>query len=315
MAVYKLRPACKDYLWGGRRLIEEYEKETTLDILAETWELSCYPDSPSVIANGAYGGKPLRALIDAEGKERVLGTRSAAFDDFPVLVKFIDAAKPLSIQVHPDDAYAQAHGEPFGKNEMWYILEAQPDAYLYLGFDREYTEAEFRMRIEDGTLEQILNRVPVHPGDTFFIPCGTLHAIGAGVTLAEIQQNSNATYRVYDFKRKDRDGRERPLHIEQAVAVTKRAPYTKVTGAYPHIAACASFVVDRVCLDGTYLSRAGGMVDDGSFLHLLVADGTGELRTDTETVPFERGDSLFLTAGSGSFSISGTCDALLTRLP
>ena len=313
MAVYKLQPACKDYLWGGRRLITHYKKETTLDILAETWELSCYPDAPSVIADGPYAGKPLSALIEEEGKTRILGTRGGAFEDFPVLVKFIDAAKPLSIQVHPDDAYAKAHGEPFGKNEMWYILHAEPDAFLYLGFRKEITEADFRARIADQTLTDVLNRVPVHPGDSFFIKAGTLHAIGAGITLAEIQQNSNATYRVFDYGRTDKDGNTRPLHVEQALAVTKRVPYEPQTDAYPHVAVCPSFTVDRLYLDGGRLSRADGTADDVSFLHLLVTDGEGTLRTDDGTVPFRKGDSLFITAGTGDYAIDGTCDILFTE--
>lgn len=315
MAVYKLLPACKDYLWGGRRLIDHYKKETAFDILAETWELSCYPDAPSIMANGPYAGRPLSALIDAEGKEKVLGTRAASFDDFPVLVKLIDAAKPLSIQVHPDDAYARAHGERFGKNELWYILHAEEDAFLYLGFREEISEAEFRTRIENNTLTDVLNRVPVKPGDVYFIPTGTLHAIGAGITLAEIQQNSNATYRVYDFGRKDKNGKERPLHTEDALAVTKRVPYEPQTDAYPHVATCASFTVDRLYLDGHSLQQTEGEVDECSFLHMLITEGSGEVRTASDTVPFARGDSLFLPASAGSYRITGACDVLLTTLP
>lgn len=198
MSILKLKPACKDYLWGGRRLVEEYGKEYDGETLAETWELSCHPDGPSVISNGKYAGKTLEEYIEKEGRE-ILGTHCRRFREFPVLIKFIDANKDLSIQVHPDNRFALKNEGQYGKTEMWYVMDTEPGAFLYYGFKKEISREEFRRRINDNTLTEVLNSVSVKKGDTFFIEAGTIHAIGKGILLAEIQQNSNVTYRVYDY--------------------------------------------------------------------------------------------------------------------
>ena len=221
MRILKLKPACKDYLWGGRRLIEEYGKESDGDILAETWELSCHPDGPSVIDNGPYAGRTLQQYIDAEGKA-VLGTNCRRFRDFPILTKFIDARDNLSIQVHPDNWYALKNEGQYGKTEMWYVMDAGEQAFLYYGFKREISREEFQERIQKDTLLEVLNAVPVQKGDVLFIESGTIHAIGKDILIAEIQQNSNVTYRVYDYGRVGRDGKKRDLHIEKALAGSHR---------------------------------------------------------------------------------------------
>ena len=220
MSVLKLIPACKDYLWGGHRLVDEYNKEYDGDILAETWELSCHPDGPSRIANGRYAGRTLAEYIEAEGKG-VLGTHCRRFRDFPILIKFIDAKQDLSVQVHPDNRYALKNEGQYGKTEMWYVVDAGEEATLYYGFKEEISKEEFAERIQNDTVLDVLNKVPVQKGDVLFIESGTIHAIGADILIAEIQQNSNVTYRVYDYGRVGKDGKKRDLHIEKALAVTQ----------------------------------------------------------------------------------------------
>ena len=192
-----LKPAFKDYLWGGTRLRTEYGKDCGLDRIAESWELSAHKDGQSVVASGDLSGKTLTDYIDACGKE-ILGSRGTAFEKFPILIKFIDAKQKLSVQVHPDDEYALANEGEYGKTEVWYVLSADEGAALYYGFNRKITKDEFLARISDNTVEDVLNRVEAKPGDVFFIKPGTGHAIGEGLLICEIQQNSNTTYRVYD---------------------------------------------------------------------------------------------------------------------
>ena len=191
----KLRPSYKDYIWGGHRLAEEYGKEYDGDVLAESWELSCHPDGPSTIVNGAHAGKTLQQYIEDEGKE-VLGSHCRRFKDFPILIKFIDARDNLSIQVHPDNRFALKNEGQYGKTEMWYVVDAGKEAFLYYGFKKEISKQEFAKRIEEDTLLEVLNAVPVHKGDVLFIESGTIHAIGKDILIAEIPQNSNVTYRV-----------------------------------------------------------------------------------------------------------------------
>lgn len=324
MSVLKLIPACKDYLWGGHRLVDEYNKEYDGDILAETWELSCHPDGPSRIANGRYAGKTLAEYIEGEGKG-VLGSHCRRFRDFPILIKFIDAKQDLSVQVHPDNRYALKNEGQYGKTEMWYVVDAGEDATLYYGFKQEISKEEFAERIQNDTVLDVLNKVPVQKGDVLFIESGTIHAIGADILIAEIQQNSNVTYRVYDYGRVGKDGKKRDLHIEKALAVTDRVPLIKTKKSYPHVADCDYFTVDKLNLDGKMMRRMEGRVSDESFVSILILDGEGtvscvgdcdrEGETDgTQRVSYRKGDSLFLPAGSGDYVIEGSCDALITTI-
>ena len=313
MSILKLKPCGKDYLWGGRRLVEEYGKEACGEVLAETWELSCHPDGPSVIENGVHAGKTLQQYIEEQGKA-VLGTHCRRFRDFPILVKFIDAKDNLSIQVHPDNRYALSHEGQYGKTEMWYVMDAGKDAFLYYGFRKEISTAEFERRIRENTLLKVLNAVPVQKGDVLFIESGTLHAIGKDILIAEIQQNSNVTYRVYDYGRVGKDGRKRDLHIEKALAVTNLVPIIRDKSSYPHVADCDYFTVDKLNLDGRILKKLEGSVSEDSFASILVLDGQGTISDAAETVPFRKGDSFFVSAGSGAFQIERTCDALLTTI-
>ena len=312
MSVLKLKPSCKDYLWGGHRLVEEYGKEYDGEILAETWELSCHPDGPSTIVNGAYAGKTLEEYIEAEGKE-VLGTNCRRFRDFPILTKFIDAKQDLSIQVHPDNRYALKNEGQYGKTEMWYVVDAGKEAFLYYGFKKEVSKEEFARRIREDTLLEVLNAVPVQKGDVLFIESCTIHAIGKDILIAEIQQNSNVTYRVYDYGRVGKDGKKRDLHIEKAIAVTNRVPLIKSRSSYPHVADCDYFTVDKLNLDGRMMCRVEGTVSEESFVSILILDGEGVVSCGNK-VSYQKGDSLFLPAGSGAYVIEGSCDALITTI-
>lgn len=313
MSILKLIPACKDYLWGGSRLKKEFGVKYDGDVLAEAWMLSCHPDGPSVIANGEFAGKTLKEYIDEKGRE-VLGTHCRRFRDFPILTKFIDAKDNLSIQVHPSNGFALKHEGQYGKTEMWYVLDAEPGAYLYYGFKQEISKEEFAERIKNNTLLEVLNPVEVHKGDTLFIESGTLHAIGKGILIAEIQQNSNVTYRVYDYGRVGKDGKKRDLHIEKALAVTNRVPMVHRGTNYPHIADCDYFTVDKLDLDGVLTYRMQGTVKETSFLSILILDGQGTISNQGDKVPYQKGDSIFLPAGSGDWQIEGKCDALLTTI-
>ena len=307
MSILKLKPACKPYIWGGRRLINEFNVEYDGKILAEAWELSCHPDGASTIVNGEFGGQTLRDYIELNGQE-VLGENCRRFRDFPLLIKFIDAKRSLSIQVHPSNAYALEHEGQYGKTEFWYVIDAEPDAFIYYGFKREISREEFARRIEQNNLLEVLKPVKVQRGDMILIESGTLHAIGAGILVAEIQQNSNVTYRVYDY------GSDRELHIEKALEVTNRKPIVRKVGAYPHIADCDYFTVDKLTLDGTRTYRMQGHVDRSSFLSILILDGHGTLSNQTEAFEYRKGDSFFLPAGSGDWQLEGVCDALLTTV-
>lgn len=313
MAILKLVPAGKDYLWGGTKLMTDFGKKYDGEKLAETWELSCHPDGPSRIENGEYAGKTLEEYIERCGK-RVLGKHCEAFENFPVLIKFIDAKNDLSIQVHPSDEYALKNENQYGKTEMWYVVDCEEGASLYFGFSKQVDEKEFRERIENHTLPEVLNKVPVKKGDVFFIESGTIHAIGAGIIIAEIQQNSNVTYRVYDYGRLDKDGKPRQLHVDKAIEVTNTVPMTCQKSFAPHLGSCKYFTVDKLVMDGSHIKTVSGCVDDTSFLSILILDGSGTVKTADESVAFKKGDSLFIAAGTGDYTIEGTCDALLTTI-
>ena len=248
MAIGKIHPACKQYLWGGEKLIREYGISSPKTPLAEAWVLSAHPDGDSRISFSDEACFS-EGTVSSEGKEssegrsfsegdscshgesfadylkshpEAAGSLGKAFPFFPTLIKLIDAKKVLSIQVHPDDSFALSREGQYGKTEMWIVLEREEGAFLYFGFQKDYTEEEIRRAIEEENFPSLLCKVMVEPGDVFFIPAGTVHAIGAGILLAEVQQNSNLTYRVYDYGRKDAQGNTRELHVEKALEVMNR---------------------------------------------------------------------------------------------
>ena len=307
MAILKIKPSTKDYLWGGHRLVDEYGIEHSGDICAEAWLLSCHKDGPSYIDSGEYKGKTLKEYID--DNKNVLGKNCERFEDFPVLIKFIDAKDDLSIQVHPDDEYALANEGQYGKTEMWYVLDALEDCSLIYGLNKEISKEEFKDRILNNTLIDVVDRVKVNKGDTFFIKPGTLHAIGKGLLVLEVQQNSNITYRIYDYDRADINGNKRELHIDKALEVTN---LNKVINEKndKHLAECDYFITDKVEINGEYK----GFVSDDCFLSIVVIDGKGTIKDNNDTIEFKKGNSLFLPAGTGEYIIEGNCVLLFTTI-
>ncbi|MBE5827683.1 MAG: class I mannose-6-phosphate isomerase [Butyrivibrio sp.] len=313
MAILKLAPVCKDYIWGGERLIKAYDKKYSGERLAETWEVSCHKDGPCTISEGEEQGKTLREYIRKKGST-VLGKDCEKFGDFPILIKFIDAKQNLSVQVHPTDEYATEHEGQNGKTEMWYISDCEKGAFLYYGFKRRVSKEELRKRIEDNTVLEVLNKVKVKKGDVFFIESGTIHAIGAGITVVEIQENSNVTYRVYDYGRRDKNGNERELHIDKALEVTNTDKMEDDRSFMPHIAKCKYFTVDKIFLDGNTLSSLKGKVLEDSFVSIVILEGEGTISQKKQLLKVKKGDSIFISAGSGDFEIRGALEGLLTKV-
>lgn len=322
---FLLRPAAKDYLWGGSRLNDEFAKGIDMSPLAETWECSTHPDGPSTVASGPFAGQELGKVLAAHPE--FLGTHSLHLTggrpELPILVKIIDAQQPLSVQVHPDDDYAREHeGGSLGKTELWYVLSARPDTQLVFGFSHDMTVEQVRRMAENGRIEDYLNHVPVHRNDLFFIEAGTVHAIGAGAVVAEIQENSNLTYRLYDYKRKDKDGRERPLHLDKALAVanlrSKGAPRQPLRVlrysagcASELLARCRYFQVERLLLNTeTHRELTDFSTGPNSFHCLLCIEGCGVLSGEGVTLPFFKGDCLFVPADSVPLKLHGKAQFL-----
>ncbi len=399
MAIGKIHPACKQYLWGGEKLIREYGISSPNTPLAEAWVLSAHSDGDSRISFSegelcSEGKESSEGEVCFERKEssegesfseeesssegesfaeylkchpEAVGSFGKAFPFFPTLIKLIDAKKALSIQVHPDDSFALSREGQYGKTEMWIVLEREEGAFLYFGFQKDYTEEEIRRAIEEENFPSLLCKVMVEPGDVFFIPAGTVHAIGAGILLAEVQQNSNLTYRVYDYGRKDAQGNTRELHVEKALEVMNRkqlsayrqeafkkqgkkpvgekaagesATGEKVAGKNVYleqIGSCEYFTVDRLFLEEN--AFYSGKLTEESFLSLLVLEGEGVLTAETkyakENHPdgspeykeetysskgqkskcfIKKGESYFLPAEEGQWSLKGTGKFLLTFL-
>lgn len=304
----RLKPTCKDYLWGGTKLRTEFGKESDLSKLAESWELSVHKDGQSIIVDGAFAGKTLEEYIAAKGRE-ILGTNAMAFEKFPILIKLIDAADDLSVQVHPDDTYALEHEGEYGKTAMWYILSCDEGASLYYGLNREISRDELAAKIADNTLLEALNKVSVHPGDIFFIPPGTIHAIGKGIVLCEIQQNSNTTYRVYDYDRRDKDGNPRELHVEKAVDVANLKP-TKPTPKAENgiLASCNYFTVEaKGCTDTATIT-----LTEDSFRAVNIVAGEGVLSLEDEQLSVTKGDCIFIPAMDAEVTVKGNCELVIS---
>lgn len=315
MYILKLNPVFKDYLWGGTKLRDEYGFQSDLEKLAEGWMLSCHKDGENTIANGEYSGNSLTQVV--KNHPEYLGENGKKFEYFPILIKLIDAKNDLSVQVHPDNEYALRVEKEYGKTECWYILDCDEGAELIYGFNKEISSDEFRKRISDNTFLETVNKVKVKKGDLFFIEAGTLHAIGKGILLAEIQQNSNTTYRVYDYGRLGADGNLRELHIDKAVDVTNCTP--PVRSIKPEgkeevfenytiqlLTSCDLFNVTKVSVNGEFT----GVADEKSFVSVLVTDGDGTI--DNEII--KKGDSLFIPANYGEFTVKGKLELIITRV-
>lgn len=318
---FKLKPIGKDYLWGGNRLNDDYAKCIDLSPLAETWECSTHHNGQSIVA---VSGEPLGILL--EQHPEYLGIHSLSLTngrpELPILIKFIDAKSDLSIQVHPDDEYAMKNESDLGKTEMWYVLDASTESRIVYGFGFDVNREMVRGSIKDGSIKNLLNYVPVHKNDVFYIEPGLVHAIGAGCLIAEIQESSNVTYRLYDYDRKDKEGKTRPLQIDKALDVINlkssvkprqslRVLKYKKGYASELLARCRYFNVERVLLN-TDLHREmpNYRTDNNSFHALLCTDGFGVLSGEEYTLSFNKGDCVFVPACSIDLRLSGKAQFL-----
>lgn len=314
MDILTLKPSVKSTIWGGRKLMDEYgfvPDDPCADNAAEAWVLSGHKDGPSYVRGGMFSGMTLNEAIRVAGRQ-VLGTHCEGIPGFPILIKLIDACDKLSLQVHPGDEYARRVENENGKTEAWYVLEAKPGATLLYGVNREMTREEFAADIRSNTVLNDVNAVKVKAGDVVFIPSGMLHAIGEGIFLAEVQQSSNTTYRVYDYDRRDKKGNPRELHVEKATDVAdltvadvnfapKGEPVSTEGAKKTLLTDCRFFSMTSVSVDGTYEDAAGAE----SFVSLLVLSGSGEIEGKKKTIPLNKGCSVFIPAGYGSFRVSG----------
>ena len=312
--INRLTPIYKDYLWGGNKLQSKYHKnDTDKEIVAESWELSTHPDGISRINN---------ELLSEYLKEtpQILGAKCKE-NDSPLLIKYIDAKGKLSIQVHPDDAYARMNEHDNGKTELWYVVEADENAYIYLGLKQTIKKEDFCKAISTSTITDYLNKISVKKGDVFLVEPGTLHSIGEGCLIAEIQEKSNVTYRVYDFNRKDLNGNLRPLHIDKALEVTnlKQSNHDglpdeiiKQTASttIERLKKCEYFTVDYYAIK----NKETFNVNEESFKVLMLTAGNAVVSTSDETVSLVQGESIFLSAGDYEVSVTGICEFLTVSL-
>ena len=311
-----LKPAAKDYLWGGSRLKDDFGKAISLSPLAETWECSTHPDGQSLVAEtGEPLGELLNRHVDYLGSHPLYLTGGKA--ELPILIKLIDAKQDLSVQVHPDDEYALKNEGEFGKTEMWYVLDAVPDAKLIYGLNRKVTKKELQEYINSDRITELCNFVPVKKGDVFFIPAGTVHAIGEGMLIAEVQQNSNITYRVSDYGRLGADGKPRALHKEKALDVISREPTPlkrdikeTVTASTKEkqLADCKYFNVKVIDLSGQI-----ELCQKDSFVSLLMLEGEAVLEYTDGCINLKKADSVFIPAGI-DIIVKGKAKILVSRV-
>lgn len=300
MELVKLKPAVKDYIWGGKTL-KKWGKQSESESIAECWELSFNDAGPSLIDDGS---KELKALKDVASKED-LGAKVTKFPFFPVLIKLIDSDSNLSVQVHPSDDYALKNEGQYGKTEMWHIIAHKKGAGIYLGFKRDTSEEELREALKSNTVEELLNFIPVEDGATYFIPSGTVHAIGGGVTLIEIQQNSTLTYRLYDYGRLGKDGKPRELHVDKAMKVINFKKFTPTTFGDGVLGKSDYFyVTEKDVNPGDTL-----IAKEDSFLSFTVISGEGKVNE----LSYKKGDTFFLPA-SKKARFDGSAHLVLTEV-
>ena len=297
MQICKLIPECKDNIWGGNKLKQSYGKLTDKTPCAESWELSFHKDGPCKLENG----KTLAECVS----EKDLGSNLNGFTFFPTLIKFIDAQGDLSVQVHPSDDYALKNENSFGKTEMWYIVEAEEGAGIYLGFNRKVSSKEYEDAIKNNSLTQLLNFYPVKAGDCYFIPSGTIHAIGKGCLICEIQQNSNLTYRVYDYGRVDKNGKQRELHVDKALKVTNLDSYKPISPDNL-LGVSKYFTVKKLTLSGEQSFETDG----STFNCLTCISGSAKINGEL----MNKGDSYFVSANNVKYTLSGSAEIIMTEI-
>ncbi|APW32444.1 mannose-6-phosphate isomerase [Prevotella intermedia ATCC 25611 = DSM 20706] len=317
MEIIKFRPILKQVLWGGNKIIPFKQLDADMEQVGESWEVSGVKDNESIVANGQYEGMKLNDLVallkgDLVGKENY----ERFGNEFPLLIKFIDASKQLSIQVHPNDEQAKAKGLKRGKTEMWYIMESAPDATLLSGLKRTITPEEYKAMVENDTITDVLCEYRVGEGDVFYLPAGRIHSIGAGTFLAEIQETSDITYRIYDFKRKDKDGNYRQLHTEAAaecidysVENDYRTKYEARKNEGVELAQCAHFATSVYDLDEPMLLDYSEL---DSFVVLIALSGECTLSTGDAETQLRAGETVLLPATTQTLNVSGTVKFLET---
>jgi mannose-6-phosphate isomerase len=315
MKLYPLQfePILKERIWGGTKLKTFLNKPITSNITGESWEISTVENDVSVVTNGALKGKSLNELIN-EFPEAILGTK--VYDQFgkrfPLLFKYLDAREDLSIQLHPNDELAKKRHNSFGKTEMWYVMQADTDAQLIVGFKEKSSPEEYIKNLNNKTLLTILDSKKVKQGDVFMLDTGTIHAIGAGIVIAEIQQTSDITYRVYDFDRVDANGKTRELHIDLALEalnyekIQSQRFYSKTENIANEIVNCNYFTTNFIPLDGNieiYKNQT-------SFTVYMCVEGYFKLKFDNESYSYEKGDTVLIPAAITDFQLSGKASIL-----
>lgn len=306
-------PILKDRIWGGTKIKELLNKEISSPTTGESWEIATVSGDVSIVKKGALQGKSLNELLQSYPQE-ILGTKVYAQygNQFPLLFKFLDAHQDLSIQLHPNDELAKKRHNSFGKTEMWYVMQADTEAEIIVGFKQKSSPEEYLQHLESKTLTSILQKIKVKQGDVFFLETGTIHAIGAGIVIAEIQQTSDITYRVYDWDRVDANGKARELHIDLALEainynkVQAQKEYSKNTNTANEIVTCPYFTTNYIPLDGN-MKFLG---DKTTFKVIMCTDGEFDLGYDTHKETFKKGDTVLLPAILNEYNLTGKASLL-----
>ena len=314
MNIFKFQPLLKSTLWGGERIIPFKHLNDNMENVGESWEISGVKDNETIVSEGQYKGKKLNDLV-AELKEKLVGKEcyKRYGDEFPLLIKFIDARQDLSIQVHPTDEIAKKQGRERGKTEMWYLMDSAPGAKLYSGLKKKITPEEYKKMVEDDTICDALAQYAVKEGDVFFLPAGRIHAIGAGCFLAEIQQTSDVTWRIYDFKRKDKNGNYRELHTQQAseaidyaVYDNYRTEYTPVQNQRQEVVKCQYFTTSIFDLTSDGGKKNLDYTDHDGFVILIGVKGEGTLtNANGESTSLNTGETILIPATETKFKVTG----------
>tara|TARA_R110002074_G_scaffold378515_1_gene556350 strand:+ start:1089 stop:2060 length:972 start_codon:yes stop_codon:yes gene_type:complete len=311
----QLQPILKDKIWGGEKLNQYFNKESGSKILGESWEISTVPEDVSIVSHGSLKGKSLQEILETY-KSDLLGVKNYKRfgNNFPLLIKFIDAKQDLSIQLHPNDALAKKRHNSFGKTEMWYVMQADEDANLIVGFNQKIDKETYLKHLQDKSLTKILNFDKVKEGDTYFIEAGRVHAIGAGVLLAEIQQTSDVTYRVYDWDRVDADGNERELHNNIAIDAFNfnlkndfKVDYKKKKNASNELVSCPFFITNFIEID-MKLKKEN---TKDSFIIYLCVDGEVEVSTVNSNVTISKGETILIPAAIKTYNLKADYAKLL----
>lgn len=316
MYIFKLKPVLKDYIWGGTRLIREFNMDYDGDKAAEAWVLSAHKDGPATIINGSLAGETLDKALTME----MMGKNCEKFGKFPILTKIIDSGDNLSLQVHPSDETADKSKGEEAKTESWYIADCEEGAELIYGFKKDITKEEFISSVNDGTFIDKVNKVKVKKGECYHITAGTLHAICKGILLVEVQQNSNTTFRVYDYDRVDKNGNKRELHVDRALAVLNYKKQQIIlspdeeekgeTYVRRPLSRCEFYNFQELKNDG----ETELFADENSFVSYVLIDGEGTIETKDEVISLKKGDSVFVPASLGKYILKGKMTLLETRV-